>query len=119
MCLLATSIYRKKIKLRTVLLLTSLYQEGTVLLTFLWGWLKVVLEIFPEKEEKKRRVVAQEGKMNVENRAFEMAPEGGLHGMSWLPHHPAPRCRVCPRDLRLRRRCTGMEQGAPHRWGQG
>lgn len=58
-CLLATSIYRENIKLLTVLPLLSLYQEGTVLLTFLQCWLKVVPEFFPEK--KKRGVVVQGG----------------------------------------------------------
>lgn len=59
MCLLATSIYREKIKLLTVLPLLSLYQEGTILLTFLQCWLKVVPEFFPGK--KKRRVVVRGG----------------------------------------------------------
>lgn len=59
MCLLATSIYREKIKLLTVLPLLSLYQEGTVLLIFLQCWLKVVPDFFPEK--KKRRVAVQGG----------------------------------------------------------
>lgn len=60
-CLLVTSIYREKIKLLTLLPSLSLYQEGTVLLTFPQGWLKVVPEIFSEKKKKKRRVVVQRG----------------------------------------------------------
>lgn len=51
-CSLAASTYREKMKLLTVLLLLSLYQAGTVLLTFLWGWLKVAPEIFSEEKKK-------------------------------------------------------------------
>lgn len=58
---LAMGIYIEKIKVLSVLSLLSLYQEGTVLLTFWRGWLKVAPEIFPKK--KKRRVVAQGERM--------------------------------------------------------
>jgi len=57
--------------------------------------------------------------MNVDNRAFEMAPEGEPHGRSQLPHRPVPRCHVFSRNLQARRHCTSVEQRAPLRWGHG
>lgn len=61
-CLLATNFCREKIKLLTVLPFLSLYQVGTVLLTFPQGWLKVRPQIFLEKM-KKKKVEVQRGQM--------------------------------------------------------